>query len=282
MAGIAIGTPREGIKDIDAADVNDPLAVCEYVDGIYDHLRAYETKWLPSPDYMRAQTDINEKMRAILIDWLVDVHLKFKLLPETMYLTVNIIDRFLSAKHVARKKLQLVGVTAMLIASKYEEIYAPEVKDFVYISDKAYSRDEILKMESLMLNTLGFNLTVPSPLQFLARFIKAADLKEDVKFEMMSSYTTELMVQEYFMMKYLPSMVAASAVFLSLKILGRGGWTATLHRHTHYSEGQLKNCTADLFGLLKSARGTPQLQAVKKKYANAKYGEVSKIPIEGI
>jgi hypothetical protein len=157
-----------------------------------------------SPDYMWAQTDIDEKMRAVIIDWLVDVHLEYMLLPETMYLTVNIIDRFLSVKQVARKKLQLVGATAMLIASKHEENSSEarkdfvreglRAKDFVYITDYSYYQVEILKTESLMLNTLGSNnLTVPSALQFLTRFIKAADLKEDVKFEMLYSYTTELM-----------------------------------------------------------------------------------------
>ena len=88
---------------------------------------------------MLIQTDINDKMRAILIDWLVEVHLKFKLMPETLFLTHNLIDRFLAKKVVTRKNLQLVGVTAMLLASKYEEIWAPEVRDFVYISDKAYT-----------------------------------------------------------------------------------------------------------------------------------------------
>jgi hypothetical protein len=90
------------------------------------------------------QTDINEKMRAILVDWLIEVHYKFKLMPETLFLTVNLIDRFLEKIDVVRTKLQLVGVTAMLIACKYEEIYAPEVRDFVYITDKAYTREEIL------------------------------------------------------------------------------------------------------------------------------------------
>lgn len=85
-------------------------------------------------------------------------------MPETLYLTVNLIDRFLEAKQVTRKHLQLVGVTAMLVASKYEEIWAPEVRDFVYISDRAYSRDQILNMEKIMLNCLRFNLTVPSEL----------------------------------------------------------------------------------------------------------------------
>ena len=86
-------------------------------------------------------------MRSILVDWLVEVHLKFKLVPETLYLTVNIIDRYLSLTSVTRPKLQLVGVTALLIASKYEEIYPPELRDLVYICDRAYSKSEILKME---------------------------------------------------------------------------------------------------------------------------------------
>lgn len=88
-------------------------------------------------NYMKQQSDINEKMRGILVDWLIEVHLKFKLLPETLYLTVSTIDRYLSLADVHRSKLQLVGVTAMLIACKYEEIYPPEVRDFVYITDKA-------------------------------------------------------------------------------------------------------------------------------------------------
>ena len=107
---------------------------------------------------MERQEDINEKMRAILIDWLVEVHLKFKLVPESLYLTVNLIDRFLEKEQVNRQRLQLVGVTAMLIACKYEEIYPPIVKDFVYITDNAYTKEEILEMERKMLQTLDFNI----------------------------------------------------------------------------------------------------------------------------
>jgi G2/mitotic-specific cyclin-B, other len=104
-----------------------------------------EKDYIPGIGYMTAQTDINEKMRAILVDWLIEVHHKFKLLPETLFLTINLIDRYLEKQAIVRTKLQLVGVTAMLIASKYEEIYAPEVRDFVYITDKAYSKEEILQ-----------------------------------------------------------------------------------------------------------------------------------------
>lgn len=95
---------------------------------------------MASPTYMQRQEDINEKMRAILIDWIIEVHLKFKLLPETLFLTVNLIDRYLEQVQIRRTNLQLVGVTAMLIATKYEEIYGPVVDDFVYITDNAYTK----------------------------------------------------------------------------------------------------------------------------------------------
>jgi cyclin B len=129
---------------------------------------------LAASTYITKQEDINEKMRAILIDWLVEVHLKFKLMPETLYLTVNLIDRYLEKEKIKRSHLQLVGVTAMFISSKYEEIYAPECRDFVYISDKAYTREQILKMEGDMLSKLNFQLTTPNSLLFLKRFVKVA------------------------------------------------------------------------------------------------------------
>ena len=131
---------------------------------------------------MSHQTDINEKMRGILIDWLIEVrisldvrwsqqsglnmlckvlrdlnvlclmqvHYKLELLGETLFLTVNIIDRYLARENVLRKKLQLVGVTAMLLACKYEEVSVPVVEDLILICDRAYTRADILEMVPIM------------------------------------------------------------------------------------------------------------------------------------
>jgi len=118
---------------------------------------------------MKNQKDINEKMRGILIDWLIEVHLKFKLLPETLYLTINIIDRYLAKTILSRNKLQLVGIAAMFIATKYEEIYPPECKDFIYITDKAYTEQELIDMELDVLQQLDMNFTIPSILKFIDR-----------------------------------------------------------------------------------------------------------------
>eukprot|EP00736_Rhodelphis_marinus_P001912 Rmarinus@m.22321 len=272
-------TVKEPVVDIDAADADDTQCVGEYITEIYDNLRKTETNHMPPPTYMVHQPDISAKMRAILMDWLVDVHLKFRLQPETMHLTVNLIDRFLAVKQVPRQKLQLVGVTAMLLASKYEEIYAPEVKDFVYISDRVYTREDILRMEAVMLNKLGFNLTTSSPLTFLKRFLKAAGCSHDKRFTNFSSYLLELTMQDYKMLKYTPSMIAASCAYLSLRLTRRGSWNTTLEHYSQYTESQLKQCVSDLYTVAKGA-STASLRAVYRKYGNAKYNSVSHLPLD--
>ena len=130
-------------------------------------------------DYLAGQTEILPKMRSVLIDWLIGVHLQFHLLQETLYTTVAILDRYLQLdlKKISRSKLQLVGVASMLIAAKYEEIYAPEVKDFVYITDRAYTEKDILRMEIKILAALNFDLGRPLPLHFLRRASKAGGVE---------------------------------------------------------------------------------------------------------
>ena len=134
------------VDNIDERDQNDPLCVTSYVNDMYEHFRMKETVTSVRPLYMETQSHINEKMRSILVDWLIEVHLKFKLVPETLYLTVNLIDRYLERTEVSRAKLQLVGVASLLVASKYEEIYPPELRDLVYICDRAYTRQDVSQM----------------------------------------------------------------------------------------------------------------------------------------
>mmetsp|Transcript_10312 Transcript_10312/g.25263 ORF Transcript_10312/g.25263 Transcript_10312/m.25263 type:complete len:412 (+) Transcript_10312:73-1308(+) len=268
------GRAAEEKPDIDALDRENPLAVTEYVNDIFNYWFRVEPDTQVAPNYMLIQTDINDKMRAILIDWLVEVHLKFKLMPETLFLTHNLIDRFLSKKVVTRKNLQLVGVTAMLLASKYEEIWAPEVRDFVYISDKAYTREQILGMEKEMLNTLGFHLTVPTPYQFMSRFFKAANA--DKQFQLLASFIVESSLPDYSMLKYPGSLLAASAVYVAMRTLDKGEWNETMEAHTRYTEEDIMPC-ANAMARLQRKSATASLSAVHKKYSNPKFMEVARL-----
>ncbi|KAK3236573.1 hypothetical protein CYMTET_53294 [Cymbomonas tetramitiformis] len=263
------------VPDIDSADHNNPLACTAYVNDIYNYYRRVEPDTQVSASYMGNQKDINEKMRSILIDWLVEVHLKFKLMPETLFLTTNLIDRFLQKEQVTRKNLQLVGMTSMLLAAKYEEIWAPEVKDFVYISDKAYNRTQILDMEKLMLRRLKFNLTVPTAYHFLARFLKAAGA--DKQCELLAMYLTELSALDYSMLKFSASLLSAAAVYTALRVLCRPHYPPAFAAHSGFSEAQLKPCAVQLVSLHRRAP-TSSLQAVQKKYSGSRFMEVAKLP----
>ena len=257
-----------------------PEHVAEYIAEISDHVRRTEGEFTPEYGYMKRQNDINEKMRAILVDWLIEVHYKFKLNPETLFITVNLIDRYLSKAVVKRQLLQLVGVTAMLIASKYEDIYPPPIGDFVYITDNAYTQQDILEMEHDILRTLEFNVTFPSAFLFLNRYARLA--KADDMTMALARYLTELPLIEYRMLKYSASMTAASALYVAFHILKKKispSWNHGLGRHTDYKESQLRACAKDLCILFHGINKI-NLQAVKKKFSSSRFFKVGLITLE--
>jgi len=263
-------------EDIDQNDYDDPQAVVEYVNDIYHYLMIKE-KDRVNPQYINTQVDINEKMRSILVDWLVEVHRMFKLLPETLFMSVSIIDRFLSMKQITRDMLQLVGITSMLIASKYEEIYAPECNDFVYISDGAYTKQQILQMEQTILNTLNFNITHPSALHFLRRYSKAAG--SDYTLHTICKYLIELVMIDIKFLRYPTSLMAAASVYLGRAMISRAPlWTPTLEHYTTYSELMVRECALELNDLLKRSQNSG-LKAIRKKYSLPKYGQVAELPL---
>merc|ERR1712141_737534 len=164
------------------------------------------------PNYLKSKkvekTTILPKMRAVLVDWLIQVHQQFNLLQETLYLTVAILDRFLQdhASKIERKQLQLVGVASMFIAAKYEEMYAPEIGDFVYITDRAYTESQIREMEMRILDTLSFELGRPLPLHFLRRNSKAGNV--DALTHTLAKYVMELTLVNYEFAHWEPSKLA--------------------------------------------------------------------------
>lgn len=267
--------PKDLIVNIDAPDVNDDLAVVEYVDDIYMFYKLTEDESRVH-DYMVSQANINAKMRTILVDWLIEVHNKFKLMPETLYLTVNILDRYLSMKTVNRRELQLVGISSMLIACKYEEIWAPQVNDFICISDYAYIGPEILAMEKAILEKLGWYLTVPTPYVFLVRYVKAS-VSPDEEMENLVFFLAELGISHYpTVICYCPSMLAAASVYAAHCTLKKSPlWTETLKHHTGYSEDQLKGCAKLLVSFHLAAAKSEQKLGVYKKFSSRKQDAVA-------
>ncbi|KAJ8385177.1 hypothetical protein AAFF_G00192280 [Aldrovandia affinis] len=249
--------------------------VSDYGAEIHKYLREMELKSRPKASYMKKQPDITNSMRAILIDWLIEVGEEYKLQNETLYLAVNYIDRFLSSMSVLRGKLQLVGTAAMLLASKFEEIYAPEVAEFVYITDDTYTKKQVLRMEHLILKVLSFDLAPPTINQFLTQYFLHQPV--DNKVESLSMFLGELsMVESDPFLKYLPSQTAAAAFVLANHTLTGGSWSQSLVEFTDYSLEDLMPCITDLHETYLNAARHPQ-QSVREKYKASKYHEVSLI-----
>lgn len=247
--------------------------VGEYAPEIFSLLLKEEVKHLPRHNYMELQKDINAKMRAILMDWLVEVHMKYRLRNETLYLTVSTIDRYLTHMPVLRKKLQLVGVVAMFIAAKFEEINPPGVNDYEYITDNAYTKEDILNMECQMLTTLNFQIVVPTAAHFMDRLQRINDCDES--HSEFVHYLSELALLEIRMMRFTPSHLVSAAILLSNELLGRMiPWASIMQEHTNHAEEQLRPCVEELRSLLEGA-AVHWLQAVRKKYQSAPHHRVA-------
>lgn len=213
-----------GVADLEEDGLNDPVMAAEYAHEIFEYLRDLEVKAIPNPQYMAAQDELEWKTRSILVDWMIEVHTRFHLLPETLFLAINIIDRFLSQKVVQLDRVQLVGITAMFIAAKYEEVLSPHVSNYRHVADDGFSDAEILSAERFILETLNYDLSYPNPMNFLRRISKADDY--DIQSRTIGKFLTEISIVDYRFLAYRPSHVAAAAMYLARMILDRGEWVS--------------------------------------------------------
>merc|ERR1711865_610712 len=271
----------ESDDGIDEAVWNEPE--CAYLKEIMRHLKASEATKMASPSYMEhVQTDVTPQMRATLVDWLIYVHRKFKLLLPVLPLAINILDRFLSERPVSKDKLQLVGGVALLIASKFEEIYPPEIDDFVYASDYIFSKDDVIRMERTILNTLKFAISVPTTHCFLAHYLRVTDADETTC--QLARLFCDTTLVDYGMLQYMPSMVAAASLRLAQLTSNTGSsWGNAIQRQAGFGERQLVPCMTDLHQCAdKALSKKSSLNAVREKYNRPEYGNVSAMPLAAL
>jgi len=265
-------TPREDVLQSRYDDIFD---VPEYAADIYEYLREAEQCHRPRVSYMTKQTDITASMRWILVDWLVEVAEEYSLHSETLYLAVSYIDRFLSHMSVKRDKLQLVGTTAMFIAAKYEEIYPPDVGQFAYITDNTYKVTQILRMEHLILKVLSFDMAVPTAHMFCNKFSRLIKANEETT--NLALFITELsMLDSDPFLRFVPSMIAASAVALANHTQKRPAWPQHMVDFTGYSLKDLVECYVNLHRAFTRVH-EPAQHAIRDKYKASKWCSVSSL-----
>jgi len=234
-------------------------------------------------DSFSKQPEVNQQMRAILVDWLIEVAEEYSISSETLFLSVNYIDRVLEVVPITRATLQLLGVSCMLLACKYEEIHTPVVDDFVYITDSTYKREEILKMELQALSVLKFSLTISTVKNFVQRFLLIAEVT-DPRASHLASYLAEMTLPIYsIQQKYRPSLIAAAIACHCKSTLAPGLpiWNAAFEVYTSYSKLELKPCIQDIYQVYETISNAPvgRFTSAREKYKQEKYGAVSTIPL---
>ncbi|KAI9322824.1 cyclin-like protein [Dichotomocladium elegans] len=236
-------------QDNMVVDWNDPLLVDEYEEEIFEYLRSVEHETMADPNYAsNNQHEITWKLRAVLIDWIVEVHYLFQLLPETLYLAVNIVDRFLSKRPISINKLQLVGITSLFIATKFEEVSSPRVAEFVFMTDDALTEADLIRAERFILQTINFNICYANPLNFFRRIAKVE--YHDVRSRTIAKYFMEISCLDHRFIGIPPSKIAAAAMWLTQRVLDKGSWTDKMVELSGYTWPELKPVVRTMLSFL--------------------------------
>ena len=271
------------VKYFDTSKVTNVQIPKDYLNIIYHNLLQEEEKRItPMPDYtyLTRQTEINEKMRSILVDWLIDVHFKFGFTDETLFMTISIIDRYLSISQISRTNFQLLGITALMIACKHEEIDLPKIDDFIYITDNAYVKSEVVKMEEDVLSKLKFEFLYPSPIKFFEYL--SFHFNFEKKHHMMGKYLMESFLLDVKNAKYKPSIISCACTYIVMKFFKMKNYQESYHKKFYnldesrekYSEHNIKECAKDICLFVDNINKT-NYQACVKKYSKPEQEKVA-------
>uniref|UniRef100_A0A336MP55 CSON003545 protein n=1 Tax=Culicoides sonorensis TaxID=179676 RepID=A0A336MP55_CULSO len=265
----------EDVEDFDKENWNDPFQVAIYAMDIFNYLKEREKDFIVS-DYMHKQIHLSKWMRALLVDWMVEVQECFELNHETLYLAVKLVDTYLCSKVIQKDSLQLLGAASLLIACKFDERTPPLVEDFLYICDGAYKQKELLTMEMQVLKTIGFDLSMPLSYRFLRRYARCA--KVSMPILTLARFILEFSLMDYGTIQLSDSKLACAALFIAMRMSKLKGWNKTLEYFSGYKFDEFDEIVLLLNnGLHKKPKES--LNTIRNKYSHKIFHEVAKIPL---
>lgn len=197
-------------------DIGDEFTCADYASQIFKYYRDREQSFLVRDYLASPAANINRQMRILLVDWMVEVQQQLEFNHEVLYLSVKLLDLYLTRQLVDKERLQLLAAASMFIACKFEERMPPVIEDFILVSDNAYARKDVIKMEIEILKTVRFDLGVPLSYTFLRRYSKC--IRADMKFLTLARYILELSLQDYTFATALDSHKACAALYLAMKM----------------------------------------------------------------
>ncbi|CAH2067596.1 unnamed protein product, partial [Iphiclides podalirius] len=273
----------EGVTDFDQENWNDPFQVSHYAMDIFNYLKGRE-RLFAIDDYLQRMKGITSWMRALLVDWMVEVQESFELNHETLYLAVKLVDLFLTrstkkqpeSDHLTKEELQLLGASALFIASKFDERIPPLVDDFLYICDGAYTLGQLLKMEMNILRVIDFDLGIPLSYRFLRRYARCARVSMPTL--TLARFVLEQCLLEYGLLSHSDSKMAAAALYIALRMKSLGTWTPTLRYYTGYTLQDILPVVLEQNAVLHK-KPKSAISTVRNKYTHTIFFEVAKVPL---
>lgn len=263
-------------------EIGDIQNVPEYCDEIYENLLKEEQNFISSKQlnslYMKNQTEINAEMRSILVNWLIEVHEKFKYKESTLFLCIMLIDRYLSKNVIKRANFQLVGIASLYISCKHEEVNLPNPRDFLFITENAYSFEELYQMEYDILKTVNFEVLVPNSLEFYLLLSKKYNLSS--KEDFFGKYLITSVLLDYGLIKYPQSLISKSVLSIILKNFNKEEIKIDKIYLINENNEQwnIRDCMKDIAFVIEKLELSEYISA-KNKYGKEKYENASSTKI---
>ncbi|XP_076445870.1 G2/mitotic-specific cyclin-B-like [Babylonia areolata] len=282
---------------VDIDDHDDFLLAPEYAQDIVSYMKAQETLVVLPSDFLEVSPDITSQMRGILIDWLIQVQAHEQLEEETLQLTVVLTDLYLARAPLPLHHLQLLGVTCLLLAAKYVERFPPLVSTLCGLTAGTYEESEVVEMERMVLGAVDHFLGLPLPLFFLSRLmlVHPRDLQSEplaipnttptpapVQVERLANYLVDLSLPSIRFVTVAPSLLAASAFYVSRCVWlpdDPAPWSAALQHYSGYSVTQLQPSAVNLAKILLRAPLSKYQGSRQKHSAEVPYGAISLNPV---
>ena len=249
----------------------------EYSDEIYENLLLDENTFFQkiNPNYMSSQVSINYKMRAILVDWIIDVHNRCDMKKKTLFQAIFIIDAFLTKNIIHKKDFQLLGMAALLIASKESEIIFPSLNTFLAFSNFAYTKQNLVDMERKVLKNLNFDILAPTAEEFFEINAEYFEFTQEQKY--FGHYFLDSSLIDYNLLKYKQSTIAVACCYIVMKFYKLDGVHLMLdNRSFDVNQKEVKSCARELCFLIKNLSNS-SLGATKSKYMSKKYMKIANL-----
>ena len=241
---------------------NEKLNVCDYSDK--DLFKLQDKKYF------------NEKNRSIIFHWLVKNNNKWKLRDDTIFMAMNIMDRYVSKFKSKNSEFQLIAISSYFIASKYEDIYPPYLDELCQICNYIYSNEDIIKKEYEILVGLNFDILYNSSYKYLTFLHSIAD-KDNLKLLYLAQFMLELSLENIDILEYSQCLRALSALILAKKMLRITKSWNTLRLYYDYNESDVKKVQKKLINLLTQAIKSKTKNAIYEKFESSKYKSVSSL-----